>query len=105
MSARRSAIDIVHDILKVCNKGSINKTAIMYQSNLSYDQLKRYLTILSEQRMIGRNDSGNFEITDRGQKTLAKVSRVLESTRALQRELDPGELVANGAVVNGAAAD
>jgi len=41
MSARRSAIDIVHDILKVCNKGSINKTAIMYQSTLSYDQLKR----------------------------------------------------------------
>ncbi|MDA1349250.1 MAG: hypothetical protein O3A47_10385 [Chloroflexi bacterium] len=35
MNARRSAIDIVHDILKVCDKGSINKTAIMYQSNLS----------------------------------------------------------------------
>ena len=50
--------------------------------------------------MIDRNDSGNFEITDRGQKTLAKVSRVLESTRALQRELDPGELVANGAAAD-----
>ena len=89
LNGRRSAIDIVYDILTVCDNGGINKTAIMYRSNLSYDQLKKYLDLLAGQGMIDRNDFGDFQITGHGQKTLAKVLRVRESLRVLRRELEP----------------
>ena len=89
MNGRRSAVDIVNDILSVCDNGGVNKTAVMYRSNLSYDQLRRYLSMLSDQRLIQRNDLGHFQITDSGKKTLRKVRNVVRAVKALQKELEP----------------
>jgi predicted transcriptional regulator len=47
IGSRRSTVEIIFDILSVCSDGA-NKTAIMYQSNLSHDQLARYLTYLED---------------------------------------------------------
>jgi len=76
---RRSAVEIVQDILSVCDNGGVNKTAIMYKSNLSYDQLRRYLVLLSEQDLIRKNDEGRFQITPSGKKTLRQMSSVLNA--------------------------
>ena len=73
---RRSSIDIVHDILRLCDNGGVKKTAIMYGGNLSYDQLRRYLTVLTSQEVVARNGEGNYQITKKGQNTLRQVATV-----------------------------
>jgi len=78
---RRSAIEIVHEILSVCDNGGCNKTAIMYRSNLSYEQLRRYLSLLSTQQLIDRNDVGHFQVTPRGRKTMRQMATVMRSLR------------------------
>ena len=89
LSRRRSSIDVLHDILKLCNNGGIKKTAIMYRGNLSYDQLRRYLTVLTRQEIVARNDSGNYEVTAKGQHTLRRVSTVVRVLSDLRTELGP----------------
>ena len=76
---RRSSIEIVREILAVCDSDGVNKTTIMYRSNLSYDQLRRYLSMLSDQDLIFKNDNGQFGITPRGQRMLKQVSSVLKA--------------------------
>ena len=89
LNGRRSAIDIVHDVLNVCDEGEVNKTAIMYRCNLSYYQLEQYIALLSERDMIVRNDGGRFHITSRGHRTLQKASEVRQSILNLNRDLEP----------------
>ena len=74
---RRSSIEIVHEILSVCDNGGAKKTAIMYQSSLSYDQLRRYLSLLTEQDLVRKNEEGHFQVTPTGLKTLRQMSGVL----------------------------
>ena len=89
MSRRRSSIDILHDILKLCDSGGIKKTAIMYRGNLSYDQLRRYLAVLTRQEIIAKNDAGDYQITEKGRRTQRRVSTVVELLKDLNAELDP----------------
>ena len=63
MGRRRSAVEIVHEILALCNDGGLNKTAIMYRSNLSYDQMKKYLGASCEDDLLFKNDVGYYETT------------------------------------------
>ena len=86
--SRRSAFEIVHDILSVCDNGGINKTAIMYRSNLSYDQLCRYLALLSEQQLLYKTESGQFRNTTAGHKTLRQVSSVIRTLGRLQKDTE-----------------
>ena len=76
---RRSAMEIVHDILSVCDDGGAKKTAIMYQSSLSYEQLKRYLGLLSDQDLIQRVEDGHYQMTPTGRKTLRQMSGVIKA--------------------------
>lgn len=82
IGGRRSAIDIVREILAVCDSGEVNKTAIMYRSNLSYQQLGRYLGLLSGQGLIAKTDCGRFQITHQGQKTLRQASSLIKTLSA-----------------------
>ena len=87
IGGRRSAIEILFEMLSVCKEGGANKTAIMYLSNLSYDQLLRYLDFLNAHNLVLRDDrSGHFHITDRGQDTLNQVQGVIDLLRELQEE-------------------
>ena len=87
MGGRRSSVEIIHEILSLCDNGGINKTAIMYRSNLSYDQLRKYLAILSEEDLIAKNDMGHFQITSAGEKTLKRMSTAIKSLRELRIDL------------------
>ena len=88
MGRRRSSIDIFHDILKLCDNGGMRKTAIMYRANLSYKQLRRYLTDLTRQEVLYRDDAGNYQITAKGKDTLRRISTVIGVLRDLHNELD-----------------
>ena len=86
IGGRRSAAEIIHEILTLCSKGGIKKTAIMYKSNLSYDQLRRYLTALCEDDFISKNDAGTFETTPDGQKALKRMAGAVKTLKDLRRE-------------------
>jgi len=74
---RRSTFEIAHEILSVCDNGGTNKTAIMYGSNLSYRQLQWYLSLLSGQELIYRDDDGKFKLIAEGEKALGQISTVM----------------------------
>jgi predicted transcriptional regulator len=44
----RSRTDIISSILETANGGNAKKIKMMYQANLSYAQLKKYLMVLTE---------------------------------------------------------
>ena len=81
LGSRRSTMEIVQEILSVCDNGRAKKTAIMCRSSLSYDQLRRYLSLLSQQDLVRRNEEGRFQVTPTGQRTLRQMSGVLRALR------------------------
>ena len=84
MGRRRSAVEIVHDILSLCNNGGLNKTAIMYRSNLSYDQLRRYLGSLCDDGLLLKNADGFFQITPSGAKVQKSMGNAVKTIRDLK---------------------
>ena len=68
-SYHRDKITIIRDILEVAKleEGGITKTAIMYKANLSHDQMKHYVRILTENNLLCYNiDTQRFETTEKG---------------------------------------
>ena len=51
----------------------------MYRSNLSYQQLQWYLSLLSSQQLIDEDELGQFQITVLGKKTMRQMARVIRS--------------------------
>jgi predicted transcriptional regulator len=43
---RRSQVEIIYVILKVCLDGTASKTKIVYDANLNFTRLKKYLNLL-----------------------------------------------------------
>ena len=73
----------------------------MYGGNLSYDQLRRYLNVLTRQEILAKNHLGVYQITTKGCHTLELVSVVVAVLEDLHAELDgdrsgEGPLAGNG---------
>jgi predicted transcriptional regulator len=63
----RSRIDIISRILEVANGGNVTKSKILYQSFLSYAQMKEYLTVLTKTDLLGyETDTRTFKTTEKG---------------------------------------
>lgn len=80
---RRSEIDIIGEILNLSRDGA-KKTEILYQGNLSYTQLQKYLPFLLEKNILEEHivdNNGNacklYRITDKGSYLLEDIRRVL----------------------------
>ena len=89
LGSRRTSIEIINQILSVCNNGGANKTAVMYRSNLSYDQLRRYLELLEGQRLLSRTVKGKFRTTSKGTGTLKQTSSLLRGLANLHLDMAP----------------
>jgi len=78
---RRSNIEIIADMLKVGDNGA-GKTRIMYNANLSYSQIQKYLGFLVSHGFINKIEMGNpavtYKVTDSGLKLLNTISNILE---------------------------
>jgi predicted transcriptional regulator len=62
----RSRIDIIAQLLDAASSPT-TKTKMMYKAMLSYEQLKEYLLMLSENDLIGYDKpSQRFATTDKG---------------------------------------
>ena len=55
LSVSGKAVAIILDILSVCSDSRTNKTAIMYRTNLSQDELVRYLAYPADQELLEMN--------------------------------------------------
>jgi len=76
-SRRRSSTDIIHDILSLCQIPR-KKTCIMYQSNLSYQQLQRYIKMLILEEMLGELEVDGkpfFQTTESGKTFVEEYKR------------------------------
>ena len=81
---RRSNIEIVQDILLLCNKGGVRKTAMMGRCGLNHGQLRRYLSFLLDQGLLDTDGSGHFETTPNGRKTLRLLGRASKAVQGLR---------------------
>ena len=71
---RRSRIDIVVDILGVAKNG-VNKTAIVYRTNINFTLAEKYLELLEKQG-FPENNSEKYITTDKGKIFLQKAKEI-----------------------------
>ena len=78
---RRSNIEIIAEMLKVGENGA-GKTKIMYNANLSYTQIQKYLGYLMGQGFINKIQMGNpsvtYRVTGSGLRLLKSINSVIE---------------------------
>lgn len=81
INQRRSDIEIIGEMLKVGENGA-GKTKIMYNANLSYSQIQKYLGFLMSQGFIGKMEMGNpsvtYRVTGSGLKLLESINSLME---------------------------
>lgn len=72
MGNYRRRLDIIADILYVVS-GNARKTQVMYQANLSYRVLQKYLAELTGASLVGYDDERRcYVLTDKGRVFLDK---------------------------------
>ena len=80
VNSRRSEIEIVRDILTLTKKGA-KKTQILYQTNLSYTQLKDYLSFLLEKEFVAMHENNSsimYRVTEKGMELLQSINTVIQ---------------------------
>jgi len=91
LGSYRSRLDIVADILNVASKGSkgAKKTHIMYQANLSYRLLTRYLSEILEASLIRFERKGQcYMLTSKGQMFLEKYKEYSRHNKHVEQHLN-----------------
>jgi len=77
---RRSNIEIIADMLRVGENGA-GKTEIMYNANMSYSQIQRYLDYLVNQGFIDRVNMDNtmvaYQVTESGLQLLKAIDTLV----------------------------
>ena len=82
----RDSLDIVKDMLLVATE-RVKKTRIMYQANLSYRHMEKYLEGLLESELIECDDSSCYMVTSKGKEFLQMYEEYLERQRRLKQEI------------------
>ena len=89
MGNYRNRLDIIADILHVVNKEGVKKTQIMYQANLSYKLLTRYLTEVIETCLIRfEHKKRRYLLTSKGKKFLEKYKDYSRRNKHVEKQLN-----------------
>jgi predicted transcriptional regulator len=79
MGRRRGEVQIVMDILDTSLNG-VKVTRLMYNTNLSYSTLRKYLSTTLKQGLIGKVNSSDgsvaYHTTEKGRLLLKKLKEV-----------------------------
>jgi uncharacterized protein (DUF433 family)/predicted transcriptional regulator len=82
---RRSMVDVMADVLRVAAHPS-STTQILYAANLSYDQARKYLDLLTQVGLLskteGKGRSEKFVTTSNGQLLLSQMSNLIPDASA-----------------------
>lgn len=85
MGNYRSKMDIVADILAVASRNS-KKTQIMYQANLSFRLLQKYLVEISRASLICFEDETKcYALTSKGKEFLEAYSQYSKTNRHAEK--------------------
>ncbi len=71
---RRSKIDIIIDVLEVAKMG-VNKTSVVYRTNLNFKLADKYLELLQNQGLV-ENRLDKYVTTDKGKIFLEKAKEI-----------------------------
>lgn len=77
---RRGRLEIIYNILSLCQK-PVQKTYIMYQVNLSYTQLKKYINYLIQANLLDLKNTEQEElytVTEKGKNLIEEYIKLLE---------------------------
>ncbi len=85
MSRYRDRLQIIADILAIVNRRA-RKTQIMYQANLSYKLLCRYLDEVSDAGLICLEEDF-YVLTSRGRRFLARHNMYSKRCKILEQRL------------------
>jgi predicted transcriptional regulator len=84
----RGRLDIIADILNVARKDA-KKTQIMYQANLSYKVLQRYLAEVSGAQLICFEGSKQcYSLTDKGREFLSAYETYSKTNKHVEKKLN-----------------
>jgi predicted transcriptional regulator len=89
INRNRNKLDIVRDMLASASS-KVRKTRIMYQANLNYVQMEKYLKVLLEEGLLARDgdDDSCYLITKKGKEFLRVYADYLRRRRRLVEEVD-----------------
>ncbi len=88
MGNYRGRLDIIADILNVASRNA-KKTQIMYQANLSYKVLQRYLTeIVGAQLVSFEYEKNLFQLTDKGREFLDAYEKYSKTNKHVEKRLN-----------------
>jgi len=85
-SKNRRRLEIVRDMLSAASVKT-KKTRIMYQANLSYRQMEKYLNSLLESGLVECEDDSFYLITGKGKEFLQMYEDYLERCRRIGEEI------------------
>jgi len=89
LSSYRSRLDIIADILRVVSKEGAKKTQIMYQANLSYKLLNKYLAEVAEAGLVRlQREERIYVITSKGIEFLEKYKKYLRHNKRIEKGLN-----------------
>ena len=88
MGNYRGRLDIIADILNVASRNA-KKTQIMYQANLSYRVLQRYLAeIVGAQLIAFEDEKQNYSLTSKGQEFLEAYNKYSRTNKHVEKRLN-----------------
>ena len=87
MGSYRSRLEIIADVLSVA-RGGAKKTQIMYQANLSYKLLVRYLRYVMEAGLLASGSDDSYVLTEKGREFLDQYKGYSERREELDQRLD-----------------
>jgi predicted transcriptional regulator len=82
----RDRLQIIADMLSIMGKGA-KKTQIMYQANLSYKLLNRYLREILNSGLIRFEDGNTYVLTGKGKEFLSKHVEYFKLCKSLEKNL------------------
>ena len=84
----RDRLDIIADILQVASHEA-KKTQIMYQANLSYRVLQRYLNEVTDASLLQFMDENqSYLITSKGQDYLSAYKEYSRTNKSIEKRLN-----------------
>jgi len=87
MSRYRDRLQIIADILSIAGGGA-KKTRIMYQANLSYRLLCRYLDEVLDAGLVKSENGESYVLTAKGKEFLGRYRDYSRRCRSLEEHLN-----------------
>jgi len=87
MSKYRDRLQIIADMLSIVSRGA-KKTRIMYQANLSYRLLCRYLSEVLDAGLVSSENGDHYVLTGKGKEFLFRHEEYSKRCKSLEEHLN-----------------